>query len=134
MAFKLTKTEAVSRAELVNNLTKSKVEVQSAIAAFNEAVEREWQIVQEMINGYNEHLGAAREFRDRIVEDRQTDWDMRSEKWQDGDRGRAAGEWIEAWENLALDDLEMDTPGEVEEPDMDEDENLGELPDAMDDE
>lgn len=131
MPFKLTKAEAAERAELVEKLTAAKTEVESAVAAFNEKLAEAWQEVQAKIETYNEVVTAAAEFRDGIVDSRQSEWDDKSEKWQDGERGEAASVWINEWSSASLDALEIEEPEGLEEPGMDHDEALEGLPEEM---
>ncbi len=133
MAFKLSKSEAAERALLVDQLTEAKTEMTEAIEAFNAKMEQEWQEVREKIDEYNEKLSEAAEFRDNIVQAKQDEWDGRSEKWQDGERGSAAGDWIREWETANFDELDIANPEPIDVPDTDADEDLGSLPDAMED-
>ena len=132
MAFKLTKAEHHERALIVEKLTEAKTEVEEAIAAFNAKMEEAWAEVSAKIETYNETVTAAAEFRDNIVEQRQGEWDDKSERWQEGDRGQSAQGWISEWEGASLEPLEVEQPEELEVPDMDHDETLGGLPDEVD--
>ena len=62
-----------------------------------------------------------------MKDDAEAEYDDKSEKWQEGDRGTAAREWIDSFDNVELDDAEMEAPEpleEVEAEGLDDLENL----------
>ena len=89
------------------------------IAVFNRGVEPLSRAVGEALNDYNGILETARTLAGSISETAQEEFDAKSERWQDSDKGVGVRSWIEQWE-MSLDDVELDLPGELEEIDPDE--------------
>jgi hypothetical protein len=107
MAFKLTKDEAARKTHIMEALAEARAEIEAAGDRYNEVLEQ------------------ARAFAQEVAEDRRADWDLKSERWQEGDKGQAADAWISEWENF---DSE-----EAAEPDMDGAADLDNLPDCAED-
>lgn len=108
MAIKLTAKESKQRAELVSNLEIASGKLSAAITEANAKIEEANELVAAAREAYNSVLEDARNFRDDIVSRVQDEVNERSEKWQEGDKGQAATVFVEAWENLDLDDLDED--------------------------
>lgn len=132
MAFKLTKAEAKQRFDLVAELEIAGAAVATAIEAFNAAMTEAFKPVAEAVEAYNEKLEEAREFAEDIASSRRDEMANKSDRWQEGDRGQAAENWVSEWENISLDDLEFDQPDELEQPDPSHRDDLENLPDEMD--
>jgi hypothetical protein len=62
-----------------------------------------------------------------IAETAQAQFDVRSERWQDGETGTRVRSWIEAWE-MSLDELDLALPEPLEA--LDPDLHAGEIEDA----
>lgn len=100
MAFKLTKAEDSRKTEI-------EIELEAAVGA----VEDERAELQEKIDALvadfndtvitplNATLTEARNFIEDIVNERQGDYDDKSERWQDGDNGQNAQAWLQEWES-----------------------------------
>ena len=131
MAFKLTKAEASARAALVDRLSAGREAVEAAISAYNDMLDTAWAAVAKSIDDYNEILFDARDFCETASADWRGEWEDKSEKWQEGERGQAAAEWIDTWEGVSLDDIDADRPDDVEAPEMEHAEELGGLPDEV---
>jgi hypothetical protein len=89
------------------------------IAAFNRAVEPLSRAVGEALNDYNGILETARTLAGSISETAQGEFDAKSERWQDSEKGIQVRTWIEQWE-MSLDDVDLDLPEPLEEIDPDE--------------
>ena len=72
-------------------------------------------------------LETARALANNIVEAAQDEFDAKSERWQDGERGVQVRSWIEQWQ-MSLHEVDLDLPEML--PDIDPDEQAGELEDA----
>jgi hypothetical protein len=90
-----------------------------AIAAFNRGVEPLSRAVGEVLNDYNGILEKARILAGSVSEAAQEEFDAKSQRWQDSEKGIGVRSWIEHWE-MSLDDVELELPGELEEIDPDE--------------
>lgn len=127
MSFKLSKEQSADRKALAAVLRTRAAALNIAIAAFNQAVEPFVKAVAEAQNDYNEVLETARALAINIAEAAQEEFDAKSERWQDGDRGVQVRGWIEQWQ-MSLPEVDLDLPEML--PDIDPDEHAGELEDA----
>lgn len=96
MAFRLTNKEEKERQALAAELGEKAEALTEARDNYNEVVER------------------AIAFRDGVAERLQSDFDNKSEGWQEGDKGSAAQELISAWEELEIEKVEFDDPEDEE--------------------
>ena len=127
MSFKLSKEQAAEREALAALLRKRAAALNIAIAAFNRGVEPFAEAVAEAQSEYNEILETARTLAGNIAEVAQEEFDAKSERWQEGEKGQQVREWFERWE-ISLDDVDLDLPQPLEE--IDPEVYAGELEDA----
>ena len=52
--------------------------------------------------------------RKREVERLQGEYDEKTERWMEGERGQAAQEFINEWENLEFEEIDFDVVEEIE--------------------
>lgn len=128
MAFKLNKTEEAARSSLVESLTARRRLIEAAALSYNKKMGEAWVEVASAIEDYNKILSDIREFCEGIVTARRGEWYGMSERWQEGDRGRNAGAWVEEWGGVYFEDVDVARPYDWAFPDCDHDEALGELP------
>lgn len=81
MTFKLNKDESKELSSHVDKIKKS------------------FEDMEQAIKDYNNCLEAAKEFIEDKANDWQSEYDDRSETWQNGDKGTAVAELISSWEN-----------------------------------
>jgi chromosome segregation ATPase len=124
MAFKLSKAELERRSSLVQSLSDKKGQLEAEIEAYNSEVQELRGSVEEALDGYNTVLVEAKAFCDDIASTRQSEYDEKSDKWQEGDRASAAADWISEWENFEGDEIQLDWPEELELPDAEHGEAL----------
>ena len=124
MAFKLRKDQLAERDALAADLRKKAEALNIAIVAFNQAIGPVSQAVGEELEGYNGILAKARAFASSITEPAQEQFDAKSERWQESDKGIAVRSWIERWE-MSLDDVDLELPEPLTE--IDPDEQAGEI-------
>ena len=86
--FKLTKAQCTERDGFAKKLSDASDKVADAVAEYNNTLE------------------AAREFCVDIAEASQSEWDDKSEKWQESDRGTECSGWIDQWRDVDLEGLE----------------------------
>ncbi len=128
MAFKLTKKEMVTRDQIVAALREKGGGLEEAISTFNTAFEEAWGAVDAALTEYNDALAEAKEFTDEIHGDRQNEYDEKSEKWQEGERGEIASSWLGEWEGIDLSEIEIEKPDEIDVPDLSHADDLEGLP------
>jgi vacuolar-type H+-ATPase subunit H len=102
------------RHTLASDLRDKAATLNEAIVAFNAAVEPLIKAVTEAQGAYNETLEAARELADGIAEKARGQFEAKSERWQEGEKGQLVREWFERWE-VSLDDVDLDLPEPLEE-------------------
>jgi hypothetical protein len=119
MAFKLTKVEINRRGDHTDMLDKAKAGLISKIEDYNFAMAAPREALLAAINEFNDVLAEANQWRDDIHTRLSDEYENKSEKWQDGDRGREANTMIESWSNEieGLDDL-VDVPESLDIPDL----------------
>jgi hypothetical protein len=128
VTFKLSKQDIQRRSSYVEDLEKAWGELGHAIGTYNEAVAKLREPVDQAAAKYNEVLGEAKAFVEDIASQADSDFDEKSEKWQESDKGEAAGEYRDAWQNIELDELTLDWPDAFGIQDPDHVCELGELP------
>jgi hypothetical protein len=127
MAFRISNKQARQRDALAAALRAKAAELNSAVVAFNRGVEPLTQSLNETLNGYNMALQIARSFTNGIADAAQADFDVKTERWKDSDKGVRARDWIERWQ-INLDDVELALPEPLDE--LDPEEHAGEIEDA----
>jgi hypothetical protein len=127
MAFRISNEQATRRDVLAAALRERATELNRAIAAFNRGVEPLTQSLNETLNGYNMALQIARSFTNGIADAAQADFDVKTERWKDSDKGVRVRDWIERWQ-IDLDDVDLELPEPLEE--LDPEEHAGEIEDA----
>ena len=130
MAFKLDKQDTARRDKLVEELRDGRGVLEDAVSTFNAAVEELKAPLLAALEKYNEIVEEARGFVEDIASTADGQFDDKSEKWQEGDKGQAARNWIDAWQNEPFDALEIAFPDELTLPDeeTDHDGRLENLP------
>lgn len=116
MAFKLTKQEDARKSELESELEQL---VGDATDGLQELRDKIGELVTDFNEKYvtplAEKMTEAYGFVEDIVNERQTDFDDKSERWQEGERGQAAQSWLQDWES-GMQGLEA--PESLEAPDL----------------
>jgi hypothetical protein len=119
MTFKISKQQLAERDALAADLRKKAEALNIAIVAFNQTIQPVSQAVRDALEDYNGILEKARVLADSITEAAQGEFDEKSEKWQESDKGVQVRTWIEQWE-MSLEDVDLDLPEPLTEIDPDE--------------
>jgi hypothetical protein len=129
--LKLRKAQIAERDKMVADLRTNGETLAAAITALNEGMAPLCQAVEEAMNVYNESLDVVREFVGEIASDARSEFDDHTEHWQDSAKGEAADKFIKAWEEIELEDLDIEIPEQLEAIDSSEHAvPLEELPDS----
>lgn len=131
MAFKLNKEQRNRQAELVEQLKKERVKLESVLQVANSRIEEINEEVTSACEAYNAVLEQAREFAEEIGNDAENELGDKSERYQDSEKGEAAQEWVEAWQDLAenlSNDIEFAPIGELVDDNDQHDEMLDDAP------
>lgn len=79
-------------------------------------LEKHKQAISDAITGYNTALEDARDFLSNdLVGHFNDEFDDKSEKWQEGERGEATRTWIDEFDSLANDFEDIDEPDTLDE-------------------
>ena len=128
MTFKLSKQQAVERNWLTEELRQQGKTLNAAIVAYNAAVGPASKALDEVVEEYNGILERARTLAGVVVDAAQEEFDSKSQRWQEGDKGNRVRSWIERWE-INLDGVDIDPFAPREEIDSEMDANvINELP------
>lgn len=106
MAFKITKEETNRLGEIAGRLANARMRFDEAVETANANYEDEIAGINEKAAAYNEILEEARGYVEDIHSERYNEFDDKSETWQEGERGEATREWLEALENIKDNELE----------------------------
>lgn len=109
MAFKLTKEEKQSRDEHDEKLRTAHETVVASIKAYNEAREKLWQDISDAATAFDEAHDVGSRLSDEFSD--------KSEKWQESDRGQEVQNFFGEYENFSLETLDLEDPGDINEPD-----------------
>ena len=131
MAFKLTKEQRADRDRFVQALREKGEALAGAVEAYNTALEELGKPVLAALEAYNEALSDARIFAEEVGQAIDDQIAEKSERWQDGEKGEKAAEWRDEWQGATLDDVELELPEPLEEPDLDAAGALEELPEEI---
>lgn len=127
MSFKLTKREISDRDTLAEELRNAhsvliqamndyntrmeelREALDDAVAVYNDGREEALASLEDARDGFNSLLEDTKAFVSDITGNAQSEYDERSEKWQDGERGRAASAWINEWAEANFDPIDLET-------------------------
>jgi hypothetical protein len=89
MAFRLTKDQLRQKQTLLTTLREAERAFEGAVTAYNGSVERAKEWVQKTADGIR------------------SEYDSKSERWQDNRRGQAVSVWLDEWDNIDADLVEL---------------------------
>jgi hypothetical protein len=114
MAFKLTKTQQSKINEMAGALREKQEQINAIVAATNEEIQKlVANDIAPLIEEYNKLLEDTNEFIQDIATTFRGEFDDKSEAWQEGDRGAAVAEFIEAFEAVSIEEVEAPEVSEI---------------------
>ena len=122
--MKLTKKRIKEKDKVSTKLAAAKEDLQTAVDDYNEAMAAAWETLQEEVTKYNEVLAQAREYVADKASEMEGEMGDKSDKWQEGDRGQAAQAMMDEWNNVSLDDIELEKPEDLDLDDIDDHQEL----------
>lgn len=99
MAFKLTVTEKQDFNLLVEDLRKEQAETEEAVTAANDEISEIVAKLNAKLAEYNSARESLKTFIENKAADFRTEFEEKSDSWQEGDKGQEADEFITLWEN-----------------------------------
>jgi hypothetical protein len=94
MAFKLGKQQVAERNRLADELRQQGKTLNAAIVAYNAAVGPLSKALDEAVEEYNDILERARTLTGTVVDAAQQEFDGKSQRWQEGDKGNRVRSWM----------------------------------------
>ena len=121
MAFKLSKKESADRTSFSGELNEAWEELAAAVSKYNDTVSEAKVEVEAAVEKFNGLVTNVKEFTDGVAQRASDEFDDKSEKWQEGERGEAASSWKDEWENFGLEEIDVNWPDDldIDQPDMD---------------
>jgi hypothetical protein len=132
MPFKITKEEAKTRSQLIEDLGQAAADIDQCVAVYNDQVGGLRHPVEIAVTKYNEIVSKARDLCSDISQKAEQDIGDKSEKWLDTVKGQGAIAWQESWGGIDLDDIDFQWPDELEIEIPDYDSDLRDLPEEAD--
>lgn len=130
MAFKLSKAEIKTRDEFVSKLEIESGKLAEAIETYNAAVAEAKIDLQDAVDTYNEIVQDAQYFITEIAEAKRGEYDDKSERWKEGEAGELASEFVDVWEGIEMEPIDLDIPGDIDQPEPSHRDDLEGLPEA----
>lgn len=118
MAFRLSKDKCAGLVRHRDALEKAAGVVADCHAHLNAALEEAVRPLNDAIRAYNDVVALARAFVDDIADEFRSEYDGKSERWQESDRGQTASAFVEAWQNVDLDEVAKIEIVEPDEPEL----------------
>lgn len=126
---KLDKTQTAERDRLVAALRAAETKIVAEVEAFNKIVAEAFLPMEQAVEAYNALLQEARGLAENVSSEAQEEFDNRSEKWQESERGQSFNSWIQEWTCASFNDAEVCRPDEIDPPDLSAADELEALPD-----
>lgn len=105
-------------ARLRAELNKAWDTLEEAVAAYNEAVEQKWSVVDDAHQKLAGVVSEANDFRAEVADQIQSYLEERSERWHKSDRADQIVMWSELWDT-EFDGPALDQPEPLEVPERD---------------
>lgn len=109
---KITKADQARLDEVSAALQTKAKKLEDAVTLYNAKLAELFAPVQAAVDEFNTELNAAREFRDEVVQRMDDYASDKSDKWSESESGENFASWKSQWEELELDDLEVEEPDE----------------------
>lgn len=117
---KLTQDQIKQKNTLIEALRKTMEKLEEARSTYNDELQDAYNKYKEFVDGFNDAQENLRNFITERVEEMDTYFEEKSEKWQESAAGEAYSEWKGQWEALSeYEEYEAREPDEAEEPDVD---------------
>lgn len=126
---RISKDLIAERDKIASELGNLSRDLETAIDSFNDRVRELWEeMVSPAVNAYNDAVDDAENWRDNAVAAMEDYQNERSEKWLDSDNGQLFQEWMDEYNELDTDKIDLDEPGAVEVPTMSLEDDILALP------
>ena len=114
--LKFSKAQIKEHTRQIEEIKAAHEALEIAVTAFNETMATARDEVEEAQASLAALVAASNDWRRSLVEDDfRPEWDLKSEKWQDGEPGAVADSWLAAIEQ-EIEPPELEFPDELAEP------------------
>jgi hypothetical protein len=114
MAFRADKNTLRVRDALVSQLSEKRAELDKALEAYNEQIAPLSADLRQAVQDYNTLLFDVRALIEEFATEMQGEFEDKSERWREGDRGQSISEWISELESASdFEDIEFEEPQEI---------------------
>lgn len=111
MAFRISKAERAELESFATRLTKEQADLEAVLSEQGAIIEAAYERINGAIDTYNGATADAKSFIEDIGSQAESDFEEKSDRWQEGERGEATREWIDAIDNVVseLEEIEQFT-------------------------
>lgn len=115
MAIKFTKANYQLLRDAIGKAEVEKEALEEAIDDFVGKIEELFAPVSEAVADLNQANEDVRSILAECITDWRTEWEDKSEKWQESERGQASSTFIDTWEEFAdsLSEVSVDPPDDL---------------------
>jgi seryl-tRNA synthetase len=116
VAFTLNKNQQAIVQRAIKLVESKKGELDGAVEAFNEKLKELFGELEERDTEFTAAVGNLRSIIDSLVNRWRSEWDEKSGRWQDSERGEAVSDFIDEWDIFArgLPELSFERPEPLE--------------------
>lgn len=119
MAFKITAKDRKQLDELTSTVADRRSDLEDQLAEYNNVVADAIAQLNEKIREYNESVEAVRANLEDIKNDLRDQFDNKTDRWQEGDKGQAVSTWLDTIEDVHSGITDADELPEHEELEID---------------
>jgi chromosome segregation ATPase len=108
MAFKLTKDQLAEQTGLTEKLEAAVSVVNERLASLRDLIDNAKGEIEDAVSSYNEIVRGASEFARDIAAEMEEEYEDRSERWQESEKGQLARAFVSEWEGFGIDEIDID--------------------------
>lgn len=104
---------------MVDAVRTKKDALNRAIADYNDRLAELRSKLEDYINDCDGAISDLRNFVEAVRDEAQSEYDDKSDTWRDGDKGQAVLDWINTFDSISLEDVDLDLPDDIAEVEID---------------
>lgn len=115
---KLDKTELAAKDELAQKLEKATKILEYALDQYTTSVRHAFATLQQAVADVNEVVDEIDGWRSCLTDEMTLYYEEKSERWQESDAGQRYSNWLEMFNGLEVERIELEEPEPPEVPDL----------------
>jgi DNA repair ATPase RecN len=119
MAFGMSKNQLKQRDELLDAVRTKQKALNGEIAEYNDKLAELREKLEESVNDCDGAISDLRNFIESVRDEAQSEYDDKSEKWQQDDKGQSVLDWINTFDAINLEDVDIELPEGIAEVEFD---------------